>query len=207
MARKVNQAEDWRLKNFLAKFQAAAVELNAISHRDVESLKFRDSSSSHDYRDLITELGPMGIVEIQGNYQGKAWKITDTDGNSVIIVEHETGLEILYIIGSVASIVSLVPIVVNVWNRMRDHWPPHRGHFGPGEPERRRFDKKGRLIEEPAPPVEAIIFQHLLNQYDKLIERISSLESDVASLKSDRNSPTPRVVKKQGTRYQLKKTE
>jgi len=58
---------DLRKRDFLVKFQAAAAELNAISHRDVESLKFRDSSSSHDYRDLITELSPMGIAEIQGN--------------------------------------------------------------------------------------------------------------------------------------------
>ncbi|QBX63356.1 hypothetical protein [Dehalococcoides mccartyi] len=196
MARKVNPAEDWRLNNFLAKFQAAAVELNAISHRDVESLKFRDSSSSHDYRDLITELGPMGIVEIQGNYQGKAWKITDTDGNSVIIVEHETGLEILYIVGSVASIVSLVPVVVNVWNRMRDHWPPHGGRFGTGGLERRRFGKNGKLIEEPAPPMEAIMLQNVLNQYDRLSKRISSLEAEVSGLKSRIDSPTQRVVKK-----------
>lgn len=205
MVRKVDK-EDWRKKNFLAKFQAAAGELNAASFGDVESLKFRDSSSSHDYRDLITDLGPMRIVEIQGNYQGKAWKITDADGNSVIIVEHETGLEILYIVGSVASIVSLVPVVVNVWNRMRDHWPPHRGRFGPGGPERRRFDKKGRLIEEPAPPLEAIMLQHLLNQYDSLSERISSLETDVSSLKSNKDSPKPRVVKKKVTRSQVKRS-
>jgi hypothetical protein len=197
---------DSRKRDFLVKFQAAAAELNAISHWDVESLKFRDSSSSHDYRDLITDLGPMRIVEIQGNYQGKAWKITDADGNSVIIVEHETGLEILYIVGSVASIVSLVPVVVNVWNRMRDHWPPHRGRSGPGGPERRRFDKKGRLIEEPTPPLEAIMLQHLLNQYDSLSERISSLETDVSSLKSNKDSPKPKVVKKKVTRSQVKRS-
>lgn len=197
---------DSRKRDFLVKFQAAAAELNAISHRDVESLKFRDASSSHDYRDLITDLGPMRIVEIQGNYQGKAWKITDADGNSVIIVEHETGLEILYIVGSVASIASLVPVVVNVWNRMRDHWPPHRGRFGPGGSERRRFDKKGRLIEEPAPPVEAIMLQHLLSQYDRLNERISSLEADVSSLKSNKDSPKPSVVKKKVTRSQVKRS-
>lgn len=149
--------EDLRKKAFLAKLHAAAAELNAASHRDIESLKFRDSTISHDYRELLAELGPMKVVEIQGDYQGKACKITGTDDNSVIIVEHETGLEILYVVGSVASIVSLVPIVVNSWNRLRDHWPPHRGRFGPGAPERRRFDRNARLIEEPAPPVEAIM--------------------------------------------------
>ncbi len=199
--------KDLRKKTFLSKLQAATAELNASSHRDIESLKFRDSTSSHDYRDLITELGPMKVVEIQGDYQGKAWKITDADDNSIIIVEHETGLEILYVVGAVASIVSLVPIIINTWSRMRDHWPPHRGRFGPGGPERRRFDRNDRLIEEPAPPVEAIMLQHLLNQYDKLNERISSLETEVSGLKSHIDSPTRTVVKKKRAKVSDKKTK
>jgi hypothetical protein len=199
--------EDWRKKTFLAKFQAAAAELNAASHHGIESLKFKDSTSSQDYRELVTELGPLKVVEIQGNYQGKAWKLTDADDNSIIIVEHETGLEILYVVGAVASIVSLVPMVVNIWNRMRDHWPPHRGRFGPGGPERRRFDRNDRLIEEPAPPVEAIMLQHLLNQYDKLSERILSLEAEVSSLKSRVDSPSQSVVKKKRAKISDKKTK
>ena len=198
--------EDWRKKTFLTKFQEAAAELNAASHRDVESLKFRDSTSSHDYRELVTELAPLGVKEIKGDYQGKAWKLTDADDNSIIIVEHETGLEILYIVAAVASIVSLVPIIVNTWNRIRDHWPPHRGRFGPGGPERRRFDRNDRLIEEPAPPVEAIMFQHLLNQYDKLSERISSLETEVLSLKRHIDSPPKSVAKKKRAKSPDKKT-
>ena len=71
VARKVNP-EDLRKKTFLVKFQAAAAELNAASRGDIESLKFRDSSSSHDYRELLAELGPLEVVEIQGNYQGKS---------------------------------------------------------------------------------------------------------------------------------------
>ncbi len=199
--------EDLREKAFLAKLQAAAAELNAASHRDIESLKFRDSTSSHDYRDLITELGPMKVVEILGDYQGKAWKITDADDNSIIIVEHETGLEILYVVGAVASIVSLVPVIVNTWNSMRDHWPPHRGRLGPGGPERRRFGRNDKLIEEPAPPVEAIMLQHVLNQYDKLSERISSLEAEVSGLKSRIDSPTRSVVKKKREQVSDKKTK
>jgi hypothetical protein len=200
MAQTVNQ-QDWRKKTFVAKFQVAAAELNAASYRDIESLKFRDSTGSHDYRDLITELSPMEVAEIQGDYQGKAWKITDANDNSIIIVEHETGLEILYVVGAVASIVSLVPVIVNVWNTMRDHWaPPHRGRFGTGGLERRRFGKNGKLIEEPAPPVEAIMLQYMLNQYDRLSERISSLEAEVLGLKkhlSDYPQNTKRITTRQ----------
>ena len=52
------------------------------------------------------------------------------------------------------------------------------------------------MIEEPAPPVEAIILQQVLNQYDKLSKRISSLEAEVSGLKSRIDSPTRSVVKK-----------
>lgn len=204
MAPKVNQ-EELREKAFLAKLQAAAAELNAASHRAIESLKFRDSTSSHDYRELLAELGLLKVVEIQGDYQGKAWKITDADDNSIIIVEHETGLEILYVVGAVASIVSLVPIIANTWSRMRDHWPPHRGRFGLGGSERRRFDRNDRLIEEPAPPVEAIMHQHLLNQYDRLSQRISSLEAEVSNLKNRVDSPPKNDVKRKRAKVSDKK--
>ena len=176
--------KDWRRKTFLAKFQSAAAELNAASHRNIESLKFRDIIGFHDYRELLKELSSLKVLELQGAYQGKAWRLTDADDNSIIIVEHETGLEILYVVGAIASIIGLVPIIINTWGRVRDHWPSFRGRFGTGTPERRRFDRNNRLVEEPAPPVEAIVLQHLLRQYGTLSERISSLEAEVSSLKS-----------------------
>ena len=193
--------------NFLAKFQAVAAELNASSHRDVESLKFRASTSDSDYKALLADLGSLTIVAIKGDYDGKAWKLTDANDNSIIIVEHETGLEILYVAGAVASIVSLVPIIVGIWNGMRDHWPPLRERFGTGRPERRRFNKNDRLIEELAPPVEAIILQHLLNQYDKLSDRISSLETEVSGLKNRIDSPPQSVVRKRRAKSSGVKTD
>lgn len=179
--------KDWRRKTFLAKFQAAAVELNAASHRDIESLKFRDMVGFHDYRErelLVKELGSLTVLDIKGNYQGKAWKVTDADGNSIIVVDHETGLEILYVVGAAASIIGLVPIIIDTWSRIRCHWPPFRGRFGTGTSEIRRFGKNDRLVEEPAPPIEAIVLQHLLRQYDTLSGRISSFEAEVSSLKN-----------------------
>jgi hypothetical protein len=199
--------KDWRKHTFLAKFQEAAAELNAASHHDIESLKFRDSTSSQDYREIVRELAPLRVIEIKGEYQGRAWKLTDADDNSIIIVEHETGLEILYVVGAVASIVSLVPIIVNTWSRLRGHWPPHRGRFGSGGPERRRFDRNDRLIEEPAPPVEAIVLQHLLRQYGTLSERISSLETEVSSLKSHIDRPPQSIDKKKRAKNSRIKTK
>jgi len=175
---------DLREKTFLAKFRVAAAELRVASYREIESLKFRDNVDFHDYRELIKDLGSLKVSEIQGDYQGKAWKLTDADDNSLIIVEHETGLEILYVIGAVASIIGLVPTIINAWVRVRDHWPPFRGRFDAGIPERRRFDRNNRLVEEPASSVEAIVIQHLLLQYGTLSERILSLEAEVSKLKN-----------------------
>jgi hypothetical protein len=182
--------KDLRKQNFLAKFQTAAAELNAATHHDIESLKFRDVTGFYDYKELMKELGLLKVVEIQGNYQGRAWKITDTDSNSIIIVEHETGLEILYVVGAMASIIALIPIITNTWVKVRDHWPPLSGRFRARTPERRHFDRNNRLVEEPAPPVEAIVLQHLLWQYSVLSDRISSLETEVSSLKN-RTDITP----------------
>lgn len=172
------------------------MELNTASHHDIESLKFKDPTGSQDYRELVGELAPLIVMEIKGDYQGKAWKLTDADDNSIIIVEHETGLEILYAIGAVASMVSLVPMVVNIWRTMRDHWPSFRGHVGAGGMERRRFGRNDRLIEEPSPPMEAIMLQHVLKQYDKLSERISSLEAEVSNLKGRIDTSSQGTVKK-----------
>ena len=185
--------KDWRRKNFLTKFKAAAAELNATSYRDIESLKFRDMIGFHDYKELVNELGLLKIIQIKGDYQGTAWKLTDVDGNSIIIVEHESGLEILYVVGALASIVSLVPIIINTWGRIRGHWPPFRGRFGIDTPERRRFNSNDRLLEELSPPVETIVLQHLLRQCGTLNERISSLETEVSSLKS-RIDGTPQSI-------------
>ncbi len=172
---------DPKAQAFLAKFRAAAVELEAPSHTHIESLKFRDSVSHNDYRQLITALSLLEVKQIQGDYQGNAWKITDADDSSILIVEHETGLEILYVVGAVASIVSLVPMVVNTWIRLRDHWPPFRGRLE-GAPQIRRLSQKGKLTEEPAPPVELMVIQHFLRYQDALNQRITRLETKVSSL-------------------------
>jgi len=199
--------KDWRKKTFLAKFKAAASELGATSPQEIESLKFRDLTGFQEYRDLLQELSSLEIEQISGDYQGRAWKLTDVDGNSIVIVEHETGLEILYVTGAIASIIGLVPLVTNIWSRIRNHWPPFRGRFGAGTPERRRFKQNNRLVEEPAPPAEAIVLQHLLRQYGTLSERISSLEAEVLSLKSRIDMPPRSTDKKKRAKSSGTKTK
>lgn len=197
----MNQNE-WRQKNFLDKFQAAASEFSVSSYFEIESLKFKDSANNRDYKELLLNLVVPRVEGIQGNYQGKAWKLTDTDDNSIIIVEHETGLEILYIAGSIASIIGLISLVINAWSRIRDHRMPFRDRFGDIEMEKRRFDTKNNLIEEPAFPMDSILIQLLLSQYERHNERISSLEAEVSTLKkkvnaSSKKLPKSRQVKKE----------
>lgn len=198
MERKVNRIE-WRKKEFVDKFRAAALELGG-NYKDVQSIKFKDSSGSKDYRDLINQLVVFKPIQVDGNYQGRAWKLTDSHDNSIVIVEHETGLEILYILGAYASFVSVVPVVVSIWERMRDEWPPRRGRFNPNQIDRRYFNGKGSLIEEPAPPVDTILMQYLLNKNDDLNKRILHLETEVTNLKKQISKPDQSGIKKPSTR-------
>jgi len=181
--------DNWRQKAFQAKFRSAAYELVAVSPRSLESLKLRGAviSPSQVHAELETSLGPLKLQPIAGAYQGRAWKLTDSEGNSLILVEHETGLEILYITGAVASIFSLVisvfSLVVNDRGRIRHHSPHFQGTFDLINLERRRLDPKGNLVEYTFPSIETFFLQYLSEQNVILSERVSSLENEVTKLK------------------------
>jgi hypothetical protein len=143
---------DWREKKFREKFAAAAAHLNSTSGQIV-SLKLRENIGSHnEYQELLHALereGGIRSTRLDGNFQGGAYLL----GNSktkVIIVEHETGLEILYISGSVASLIGIIPMVLKCWSWLRGrHGPPHHApDFH--RIETRRFDQNDKLIEEHA---------------------------------------------------------
>ncbi|WP_171970419.1 hypothetical protein [Cuniculiplasma divulgatum] len=172
--RTVKMAENTgRDKNFHEKFESASKELNGNGIYDVESLKFR-SMSYYGYTDLLKQLKLLKVEKAKGNYQGMAWKITEENGHSILIVEHETGLEILYVVGAIASVTDLIWKVASLWNRGRlRHFP----EFERFEMERRRFGKNDLLIEESISSFETVMFQHLLNMYERLNERVSLLES------------------------------
>ena len=65
----------------------------------------------------------------------------------LLAVEHETGLEVLYVAGSVASLFGLIPLVLQGWAAIRGRFPRRHAQFD--EPvEVRRIDNAGRLQEE-----------------------------------------------------------
>lgn len=184
-----------RDKRFLLKFKAAAFELGCSSHREIESLKFRGNgyASDADYRRLLEELKSLRVTELAGDkpsedYLGRAWKVTDSERNSVIIVEHETGLEILYVAGAVASVASLVPLIVNLWNRLRDRDFPSPWRMSPHRLERRILDEHNHLIDSPFAPLDVVVFQRLAKEYSELNQRVAHLEKVVSSLEKRRPS-------------------
>jgi hypothetical protein len=70
-----------------------------------------------------------------------------SDKTKVILVEHETGLEILYIAGSIASLVALVPLILQGWGALRGRfWGRDATMDHPVEI--RRVDQAGHVYEE-----------------------------------------------------------
>jgi hypothetical protein len=138
-----------REQRFMNKFTDAARHLGSAAEKIV-SLKVReDVGGYHDYRHLLQELEHEAGIrsrEIQGAFAGGAY-LLENSKTKVIVVEHETGLEVLYIAGSVASLISLIPMILKGWSKVRHYVARHH------DPdiqriETRRFDGSGHLIED-----------------------------------------------------------
>ena len=114
---------DYRQKTFKAKFTSASKHLG-VDPDQVISLKLRDMVASYsEYQELLHVLEQeVGIhwSEVDGNLQGKGY-LVDHDDQKVIVVEHETGLELLYIAGSIASLIGLIPLVIQAWGSVRGY--------------------------------------------------------------------------------------
>ena len=163
-------------QNIRGQFESASKELNAKSYSEIESLKFRSMPSYHSYIDLLTQFrSEMKVVKASGTYHGTAWKVTNRNGCSILIVEHETGLEILYVTGAVASVLEIIWKAASLWNRSRPRQFPNPD-FGPSGMERRRFDEKGQMIEEVVPSLDAVLLTHLMEMYTDLSIRVSKVE-------------------------------
>lgn len=139
---------DHREQAFRAKFAAAAPHLGAAPEQ-LASLKIRGNVGGyHEYHELLHTLEHEAGIRsrgIQGDFQGNSYLIEHSK-TKLIVVEHETGLEILYIAGSVASLLSLIPLVLRCWSVVHGggrHRPPdfHRVEI-------RRLNADGHLVEE-----------------------------------------------------------
>jgi hypothetical protein len=178
---------DYRTSQIIRRLKEAHSVLDGDAPLDVISIKFRDDCvSGFDYQRLVDELShrrPRLVVEPAQALQGRAWLVTDDKLGRIIIVEHETGLEILGAIGSLASLVGLAPLVAGAWRSIRKRYKD----YPPGceEPiEIRRLEGDDALSEERAPSAEAYLLNVALRDQTKMLERISELERQVADLKS-----------------------
>ncbi|MHB8552462.1 MAG: hypothetical protein ACYDAO_02600 [Thermoplasmataceae archaeon] len=180
----VNKQNKVRVHDFYDKFESASKELNATLYTEIESLKFRSVPSYHNYNDLLSHFRSiMNVAKVAGTYQGVAWKITDGNRHSILLVEHETGLEILYVVGAVASVLDIIWKATTLWNRNRFHHFPD-SDFDRFAMERRRFDSKGQLVEEAVSSMDTVLFSHLFEMYKDLDARVSKVEEHLKEIVS-----------------------
>lgn len=139
---------DHREQAFRNKFADAAPHLGAAPEQ-LASLKIRGNVGGyHEYHELLHALEHEAGIRskgIQGDFQGNGYLVEHWK-TRLIIVEHETGLEILYVAGSVASLLGLIPLVLRCWSVVRGdgrHRPPDFNRV-----EIRRLNADGHLIEE-----------------------------------------------------------
>jgi hypothetical protein len=139
---------DYREEQFKRKFTDAARQFG-VSPDQVVSVKLRDSVGSHtEYQQLLHAIeheAGLHCTSINGDLQGSGHLLEDGK-NKIIFVEHESGLEILYIAGSVASLIGLIPVVLQCWRGIRGHPGRHQADDQPIEI--RRLGRDGRLHED-----------------------------------------------------------
>jgi hypothetical protein len=146
-----------RTDAFIKKFTSASVSLKTTPE-NVISIKLRENVTNYeDYNKLIERLvlfAKVKIAPLQGNFQGDAFLITHSR-EKVILVEHETGLEILYAAGAISTFVGLIPIILQVWKGAskskrndRNNYKTFEEYRNIRETDIRYINQIGDLIEE-----------------------------------------------------------
>jgi len=190
---------DYRTESFTRRFASALPHLLASDMQQIVSIKYRDDCVSNSVYDrLADDIGPHGmsldVQPLSGEFGGRAWLAKSENGGRAILIEHETGLEILGVVGSVASLISLIPLISSGWRRLRGRFFGH--HFDPaseGLVEVRRIDDHGMVVEERVPSVEIYVFNLTLQRQNQLEKKIVDLEREVESL---RKLPAPKKARR-----------
>jgi hypothetical protein len=139
---------DNRELSFQKKFESAAQILGS-DKSEIVSIKLREHIARHtEYMHLLQILELLANISqkpVKKDLQGDGYVI-ENNGNKIIIVEHETGPEILYIAGSIASLVGLIPLIIQIWRGIKKEidYPHHSGYEGM---EIRKLNKNGKLNE------------------------------------------------------------
>jgi len=186
---------DYRTKNFIEKFTSAQKYLGTRSIQNIVSLKYRDNVGYSDYQRLIDEL-PQGeikleIKQIQGKFQGKAWLVKDKNQNAVILVEHETGLEILSIAADIISLLAIFPVINSGWRFIRDRFANSRSHRDRmTEIEVRTINSKKQLSEKHVIDIENYVLEESLKEVVVLKAKVKQLEKEIAKINNGKKVQT-----------------
>ena len=121
---------------------------------------------------------------MQGDFQGHAWLVSDNRNNKALLVEHETGLEILYIAGSIASLLSLIPLINSGWKFLHSRFSdrPFFRDRGMGV-EIRIVDFKKQLVEQHVLRIEDYILSESMKEIASLKARVEQLEQELRETK------------------------
>ncbi len=170
---------------FKQKFEECGRLLNAKPNRLI-SLKYREIRDNGYYVELLNRLKSINgihIKDIGSALNGHAYLIS-RGGQDVILVEHETGLEILYIASSVAGLVGFVLQIGSMIGRHRGHYIGPPSHLD--DVEVRYFDESDNLIEEHRPdyfPYEVFLPPETnQTEIDRLTKRVATLEKKLKAL-------------------------
>ena len=198
---------DHRTETFKTKFSDAGRHLG-VNPKEVVSLKLRENVSSYDeyrnfFRSLEHEAG-FQCTPVDGDLQGKGYLLSD-GSSRVIVVEHETGLEILYIAGSIASLIGILPLIVQGWRAFRGHHAARRDFDDRGV-EIRRIDENGHLTEDHFH--EKNLFHNSPSMANTFLAASAAMtiESELRQIKEQINSISRRVDSLEGKRPAKSKT-
>ncbi len=198
---------DYRTDSFARRFRTAKPHLASGNIQSLVSLKFRDqpvnsSEYSHFIDGHLRHDLDLDVSRLEGDFGGQAWLVTDKIQNRAIVVEHETGLEILGAIGSIASLIALVPLISSAWANVRHRIFRHRFDVPNVEAiEVRRFDQNELLVEQRVPSVEVYVLNTMLQDYALLKQKVGRLEAQIENIEKQSRSkeklaPQPQRKKK-----------
>lgn len=181
---------DYRTDQFMRRFRNARSFLDTQTIQELVSFKYREHCVSNaDYSHFIDgylKTCPGVEVEPLGNDFGEqAWLVKYRERRCVILVQHETGLEILGAAGSIASLIGLIPLVALGWTRIRQRFfhPRFDAPDNDGV-EIRSFDKNNHLVEQRAPSVEVYVLNIVLQDHALLKQQVDRLEAQIGQLKT-----------------------
>ncbi len=170
---------------FRQKFKECGKFLN-VKPANLISLKYREMRDHHYYIELLGHLKNikgLAIKDIGDALNGKAYFVSYGNQN-IVLVEHETGLEILYIAGSIASLIGLVLQISSMISNRRQRFDSFPSSFE--DVEVRYFDNADKLIEEHKHhylPYEIFLLPQSNNADTELLRnRIAKLEKKIDRL-------------------------